>query len=199
MPALVKKIMKHPTPQSDSLALRMSDEEAGQVAATKKDPQAFGVLFDRYFQPIYRYLLSRVGDVEEAQDLASQTFLTAFEALPRYQHRGFFSAWIFSIARSKYIDFIRKSSRSKPSGGEPEPVHFADPLHQIIETERTRDLYDLIRVLPGEEQELLRLRYASRLSFNEVAMILGRNEDAVKISVYRLLARLQSQLEEKHE
>jgi RNA polymerase sigma factor (sigma-70 family) len=191
--------MNHSDPQSDALALFMGDEEAGQVAAAKKDPRAFGVLFDRYIQPVYRYLLSRLGDVEEARDLASQTFLAAFESLPRYQHKGFFSAWIFSIARSKYIDFIRKSSKMKPSDKDHEPVIAVDPLQQIIDTERARELQNLIRDLPGEEQELLRLRYSARLSFSEVAVILGRNEDAVKKTLYRLLARLQSRLEEKYE
>jgi len=57
----------------------------------------------------------------------------------------------------------------------------------------------LIRALPEEEHELIRLRYIAELSFSEIGRLLNRSEDAVKKSLYRLLARLQSQLEVSHE
>ena len=76
------------------------EDEAKEVADARTDPRAFGVLYDRYAPKIYRYLLSRLGSVEDARDVTSQTFLTAFETFPRYKHEGYFSAWLFSIARS---------------------------------------------------------------------------------------------------
>jgi DNA-directed RNA polymerase specialized sigma24 family protein len=71
------------------------------VEAAKADSAAFGRLYSHYVQPIYRYLFSRVGTAHDAEDLTSQTFIAAYEALPRYQERGYFSAWLFRIARSK--------------------------------------------------------------------------------------------------
>jgi RNA polymerase sigma-70 factor, ECF subfamily len=191
--------MNHPNPQGDASARFLGDEESIQIAAARKDPGAFGVLFDHYVQPVYRYLLSRLGDIEEAKDLTSQTFLVAFESLSRYQHKGYFSAWLFSIARSKYVDFIRKSSKINAARFDHVSNDLIDPLQQIIETERSQKLQNLIRNLPGDEKELLHLRYSAKLSFTEVAITLGRNEEAVKKSLYRLLARLQNQLEDKHE
>jgi RNA polymerase sigma-70 factor (ECF subfamily) len=175
--------------------LTSQDEEAQQVHAARTDPQAFGQLYDRYAPSIYRYLLSRLGNVEEAKDVTSQTFLTAFEAFPRYQHHGYFSAWLFSIARSKYIDFLRKARNHPDPLAEEVQANRDDPLMHVIETERACELRKCIGALPGEEQELLRLRYVAGLSFAEVAALLKKKEDAVKKSVYRLLARLQSQLE----
>jgi RNA polymerase sigma-70 factor, ECF subfamily len=171
------------------------DIEARQVEAARTDPQAFGQLYDHYAPSIYRYLLSRLGAVDEAQDVTSQTFLTAFETFPRYQHRGYFSAWLFSIARSKYVDHLRKA-RGRPDRLEEEhPANSPDPLLHVIETERASELKQCIRQLAEGEQELLRLRFVAGLSFAEVASVLKKREDAVKKSVYRLLARLQSQLE----
>jgi RNA polymerase sigma-70 factor, ECF subfamily len=171
------------------------DAEAAQIRAARADPKAFGLLYDRYAPPIYRYLLSRLGNVAEAQDVTSQTFLTAFEAFPRYQHLGYFSAWLFSIARSKYIDHLRKARTQPDSLDEQVKAELPDPLGQVIETERVSALKECIRALPEHEQELLRLRYVAGLSFAEVASILTKKEDAVKKSIYRLLDRLQNQLE----
>jgi RNA polymerase sigma-70 factor (ECF subfamily) len=170
-------------------------EEAQQVEAARRDPQAFAVLYDRYAPRIYRYLLSRLGSVAEAQDLTSQTFLTAFESFPRYRHTGFFSAWLFSIARSKYVDHLRRIKiRSRPLE-DPGADLFPDPLSEIAENERVSELKRRIRALPEADRELLRLRYVAGLGFAEMARVLNKKEDAVKKSLYRLLARLQRQLE----
>ena len=186
--------MQQSMTQEDRQRLIESDEEAQVVAAAQKDPAAFALLYDRYASPVYRYLLSRTGSIEESRDLTSQTFLTAYEVFPRYRHRGCFSAWLFSIARSKFIDHVRRKNRSaktaiEPADGPPEP------LAQVIESERLADLRRRIGVLEEDEQELLRLRFAAGLSYGQMAALLNKNEDAVKKSVYRLLARLQSQME----
>jgi RNA polymerase sigma-70 factor (ECF subfamily) len=180
----------------EKIDLRTSqDEEAQQIRAARTEPQAFGQLYDRYAPSIYRYLLSRLGNVEEAQDITSQTFLTAFEVFPRYQHRGFFSAWLFSIARSKYVDHLRKARHRPERLEEGGPENLDDPFRRVIETEQASELLNCIQGLPGDEQELLRLRYVAGLSFAEVAALFKKKEDTVKKSVYRLLARLHSQLE----
>ena len=71
-----------------------------------------------------------------------------------------------------------------------------DLLQAVIRSERVLELKGLIHALTEEEQELLRLRFVAGLGFAEMASLLGRNEDAIKKTLYRLLARLQSQLEE---
>jgi RNA polymerase sigma factor (sigma-70 family) len=77
--------------------------------------------------------------------------------------------------------------------------HNNDPLNGVIQSEQAAALSKIIRGLPEEERELLRLRFLAALSFPEIAHFLHRNEEAVKKSVYRLLARLQTQLEVPHE
>jgi RNA polymerase sigma-70 factor (ECF subfamily) len=164
----------------------------------KANPETFARLYDRYAPNIYRYLLSRLGNVAGAQDVTSQTFLKAYEMFPRYRHQGYFSAWLFAIARSKYVDYLRKSkNRSEISiDVVQDPQH--DLLQGVIHSERLAELKTAIGKLPEEEQELLRLRFVADLSFAEMASLLERKEDAVKKTLYRLLARMQSQLEEPH-
>jgi RNA polymerase sigma-70 factor (ECF subfamily) len=186
------------TGQSVQLDVNLADE-AELVAAAQRNPRAFGPLYDLYVQPVYRYLYSRLEGGPEAEEVTAQTFLAALEALGNYRHNGHFAAWLFSIARRKAADAFRQRSRQVPLADAERVPSEADPLAQVIRTERSAALAALIRALPEEEREWIRLRYVADLSFAEMAQLLGRNEDAVKKSLYRLLARLQSQLEDSHD
>jgi RNA polymerase sigma factor (sigma-70 family) len=161
----------------------------------KTDPVAFGRLYDHYVQPVYRYIYSRVGTVHETEDITSQTFMAAYESLGRYRERGHFSAWLFRIARSKMNDHFRRSRREVGLEAAGEILEREDALGVLIRAEELSRIRFLIRRLNEEEQELIRLRYVADLSFAEIAELLGKREDAVKKSVYRLLARLKSQME----
>lgn len=171
------------------------DDISTLVEEARANPVAFGRLYNHYVQPVYRYLFSRVGTVHDAEDLTSQTFVTAYESLARYRERGYFSAWLFRIARSKLMDHFR---RSKPEAGLDAVERMAgghDALGQLIQDEEITRLRSLIASLRDDEQDLIHLRYVAGLSFAEIAETLGKREDAVKKSVYRLLARLKGQLE----
>ncbi len=170
------------------------DEEAASISASKRDPAAFSVLYDRYVQSIYRYLYYRTGSTSDAEDLTSQTFLSALEALPRYQHQGYFAAWLFRIARGKVIDFLRKERKQLPLK-ETYPAEVGDLLVQVGHADEIAQLTILIHHLDEDEQELIRLRYTAGLPFTQIAAILGSNENTVKKSLYRIIARLQKDLE----
>ncbi len=174
----------------------MEQDDTALVIAAQQDPAEFAAVYDRYIQPVYRYLYSRVEDAADAEDLTAQTFLAALEALPRYRHRGYLSAWLFAIARSKAMDFFRRRP-SLPL--EEHPADQPDLLAQASRSDEIHRLAGLIRRLDSSERELIRLRFVAGLSFAEMAALLKKKEDTVKKSLYRLLARLQSQLEESHE
>jgi RNA polymerase sigma-70 factor (ECF subfamily) len=173
----------------------LPDEDAVLIAESKSNPAAFSGLYDRYVQPIYRYFYYRIGHEPEAEDLTSQTFLSALEALPRYQHRGNFAAWLFRIARGKVIDFVRKQQKQLPMN-ETYPAESIDLLVQVVHSDEIARLSVLIHALDDDEQELIRLRYTAGLPFAQIAVCLNSNENTVKKSLYRVMARLQSQLED---
>ncbi|MBI3173695.1 MAG: sigma-70 family RNA polymerase sigma factor [Chloroflexi bacterium] len=171
------------------------DELPALIAAAKDDPAAFGRLYDRYLQPVYRYLYSRLGDAHTAEDVTSQTFVAAYEALPKYRERGQFTAWLFRIARSKLYDHLRRSRREVGLEAAGELLEREDALGVLIRAEELSRVRFLISHLNEEEQDLIRLRYVAELSFGEISDLLGKREDAVKKTLYRLLARLKSQME----
>ncbi len=178
----------------------METQENHLAAEFDRSPAAFGAIYRVYLAPVYRYLLARVGSPADAEDLTSQVFLAALEGLPRYQHKGFFAAWLFSIARRKAADYFRRRAVEAPLNPESDPPSpEADLLSQIIHQENIERLTRRVARLPDDDRELLRLRFAARLSFDELAVVLGRKTSAVKMSFYRLLERLETDMEANHE
>ena len=170
------------------------DDLSQLIQTAKEDPLAFAKLYDHFANPIYRYFYSRTGNQPDAEDLTAQTFLTVLEKLPRYRERGQFKAWLFTIARNKVMDHYRKKRSEVHLTLDGIPGEQSDLLTRVIHAEQVFQVLKLIRNLAEPERELLRLRYVADLSFAEMAVVLGKREDAVKKSLYRLQARLQSQL-----
>lgn len=172
-----------------------TNNDAAVIAAAQRNPADFEKVYQTYVQSVFKYLYSHTGSRQDAEELTAQTFLSAIERLPSYRHRGYFPAWLFSIARNKAADLFRRRSRlaeaelleDMPSGN--------DLPEDFYRTKRIEDLSKIIQSLPEAEQELLRLRFVADLSFVQIAAIQGRKLDAVKKTPYRLLSRLHSQLE----
>ncbi len=166
------------------------EQEKLALAAALRDPSAFTPLYRHYVDPVYRYLFSRVGNQQDAQDLTSQVFLAALEGLANYRDDGHFAAWLFGIARHKAMDHFRRRRPDLPLDAFFDPPDFPDPLGTIIREEEKARLRSLVRELHENDQELLRLRFNAGLSFAEIAVLLNRTQEAVKKNLYRLIDRL---------
>jgi RNA polymerase sigma-70 factor (ECF subfamily) len=179
--------------------VKRESDELRLIKAARQDPRAFGELYMLYVEKVFKYLYSRIGNVHMAEDTTAQTFLAAFESFDRFRHDGRFASWLFTIARNKVMDVFRQQKSTASIDEIPEIPVDADPLSEVIQSEQTADLSKLIQALPEEDREILRLRYLADMSFPEIAHFLHRNEEAIKKTTYRLLARLQSQLEVSNE
>jgi RNA polymerase sigma-70 factor (ECF subfamily) len=186
------------------LATLAPDDDASLILLAQREPAQFQAIYERWAVPVYQYFRFRTGDLSSAEDLTSQLFLSAFQALPRYRHQGHFAAWLFTIARNLAKEYYRKHAREVPLELAENIAASADPLSEVSRADEVRYLQKLILQLPDAEQELIRLRYVAGLTFADMAIILNRREDAVKKTLYRLQARLQSALrsdslwEQKH-
>ncbi len=170
------------------------------VLAARSDPACFAALYRRYASRVYRYLYGKVGTQAEAEDLTSQVFLEALKALPHYRPQGAFAAWLFTLARRRAIDLHRQDKGELPvdwleesAGGEPEP------LLQSIHAEDLRRLTHLYNRLTEEKQELVRLRYAAGLSYNEIGRILGTSQAAAGMAIHRTLQWFKEHWEDENE
>ncbi len=169
------------------------------VLAAQEDPAEFQALYERWAVPVYQYFYHRCGEEPAAEDLTSQLFLAVYQALPRYQHRGHFPAWLFTIAANLAKANYRKYRREVPLDQALNLISRSDPSEQVTRIEEVTSLVRLVQALPQKEQELIRLRYVAELSFADMAVALHKREDAVKKSLYRLQARLQTLLEQIHD
>ncbi len=174
-------------------------EEAGWIEASRSDPAAFDWLYDRHVARIYKYLYHRLGNHQDAEEITSQTFLSALEKLGGYVHHGNFIGWLITIARNKLTDFYRREHPQQELDEELSHSTVDDPLQTVMAHERKRQLQELIGSLSEEEQELLRLRFVAELSFREIGELMQKSESAAKKQIYRIILRLQEQAEVKHD
>jgi RNA polymerase sigma-70 factor (ECF subfamily) len=174
------------------------ENEASLVESARRDPAAFSELYRRYVTPVYRYLYKWLGNAKDAEDLTSQVFMEALEGLVRYQERGSFAAWLFTIARRKAIQTFRRQHPTL-SLDEAENLNnpAEDPLEQLVQDENIERMAAVFAGLDEDQRELLRLRFTAGLSYAEIGAVLGRSEAAVKMAINRLLRRMHKKWEEK--
>jgi RNA polymerase sigma-70 factor, ECF subfamily len=180
----------------------VSSEQTAEVVLVRraqKNPDQFARLYDRYIQRVYRFLLARTANPVEAEDLTSQTFLTAVERIGEYRPDGHFGAWLFRIAFNKQIDLFRKKKRHEDVEMD-ENLSFQDGdiLNHIIHHERQSILRQKMAELPENERELIHLRLVARMSFAEMGSFLHQNSESVKKKYYRLIQRLRAEMEADH-
>jgi RNA polymerase sigma-70 factor (ECF subfamily) len=171
------------------------DDDERLVQAAQENPADFKPIYQKWLKPVYRYFYFRVGNERDAEDLTSQVFLKVYEDLPRYRHRGCFSAWLFSIARARAVDFYRKSHRQvllSEAGPLPNEASIMD---QTIHNDDLHQVLDLIHRLPPDQQELIRLRFVAELGYREIGSLLHRKEDAVRKAISRILDRIQTEID----
>lgn len=169
-------------------------------AVQTKSQQDFISIYRQYVERVYRYVIARVGDRAEAEDLTSQVFLEAFRTRERLREVENLPAWLFTIARNKVVDAYRGHKGERPLQSiEQMPAQLEDPLVQVITIEREQDLKAVLAALRPEQLELLQLRYAGELSYRQIGEVVGKSEAAVKMAIHRLLDQLQREMEHEHE
>jgi len=168
-----------------------SDEKL--IRAAQADPQAFDTLYRRYVERIYAYLYSFTYNATEAEDMTSQTFLSAWKGLRHYREQGTFAAWLFHIARNKARDLHRqKHPQITLDDVEDLPAEL-DPTAGFEKEETLRRVILLIERLDPEQIDLLRLRFSAGLSYAEIGSVLGRSTEATKMLFHRLFKKLRSE------
>ena len=160
------------------------------------DSEAFGAIYDRYAPLVYRYVYYRVGSVVLAEDLTSETFLRALRNLSTFSWQGRdIGAWFVTIARNLVIDHF-KSGRYRlevPTAQIPDADRSSSPPgpeHEVLGRLTNETLLAAVRKLPTDQQECVVLRFLQGLSLRETALVMGRNDGAVKALQYRAIRNL---------
>jgi RNA polymerase sigma-70 factor, ECF subfamily len=173
--------------------------------AVAGDKEAFGEIYLRYLDPIYRYIFFRVGTVEDAEDLTEAVFLKVWEALPGYRSIGLpLSSWIYRIAHNIVVDFHRKKVNNSISLDDrdewPDLNHsIQGTLTQVIANEDVMRLAQAISTLPEDQQQVILLRFLEGLTHKEIGRIIGKHDGACRMIQLRAIETLTFLLSDESE
>jgi RNA polymerase sigma-70 factor (ECF subfamily) len=176
-------------------------DELQLIEQAKTDKEAFGQLYERYNKQISSYIYYRVGNSHDAEDLTTRVFMRAMQHIPHYEDQGVpFSAWLYRIARNLVANWHRDQNRRQMLSLEDmNQWHFREesPELALEWAEHKETLYNAIRRLPRDRQELLILKFVDRLSNAEIGEILDRSEGAIKSLYHRTLLALREEISQE--
>ena len=161
------------------------------------DSLAVGDLYDRYEGLIYRYLYARTFRHEVAEDLCSKTFMKAIEALHRFELRGQgFAPWLYSIARNALLDFMRKNKAAQPGMEAIERLASDEDVPGAYErTEQAEEIRRAVETLAAPKREIVLLRVWEELSYDDIAVVVGKSAAHCRMIYHRSMKELRSVLE----
>jgi RNA polymerase sigma-70 factor, ECF subfamily len=163
-------------------------------AAQDGDRSAFAALYDKYVDVVFRYVLFRVGDRELAEDVTSETFLRALRRISSVSYQGRdVGAWFVTIARNLVLDHVKSSRfRLEVTTAEVDDTGRVEvgPEQQVLARATRSALLKCIRQLGDDQRECIVLRFLQGLSVAETAVVMSRNEGAVKALQHRAVRRL---------
>jgi RNA polymerase sigma-70 factor (ECF subfamily) len=177
-------------------ALKKEADERLLVEAAQKDPARFAELYENNFERVYAYVVRRVGDRAETEDLTSEVFHHALANLQKFEWRGIpFAAWLFRIAANLISDRWQRSSREQVAA-EPEQIESVPAkAAEFEEVERKAMLFRMVETLPPEQRRVVALRFVEQKSIKEVAREIRKTEGAVKQLQFRALTTLRARME----
>jgi len=181
-----------------------AQERTGQSAQVRReeelirraqefDQEALGWLYELFYPKVYNYAYLQLGDVQQAEDLASEVLLRVLESLKGYRFRGVpLTAWVFRIARNYLIDLHRRRQR-RPQVGLYEGIPSAeDSPHAVAERTVAQDELRLaLTGLTEEQRQVIILKFVEDMDNASVARVMGRSQGAVKSLQHRALVSLR--------
>jgi RNA polymerase sigma-70 factor (ECF subfamily) len=168
--------------------------------AVRRDREAFGALYDVYFERIYRYVRLKMGDPVEAEDVTGAVFLNAWRNMEHFvpQGEGSFQAWLFRLAHNALVDRYRRQRDIDPLDAVEEyrlPVDARFNPEAVLEQRLTvEELHDALRTLTEEQREVVLLRFVEGLSAREIGEIMGKQEGTVRGMQFRAIEALRRAL-----
>jgi len=158
------------------------------------DAEAFGEIYTRHMNAVFRFFFARLNNRQDAEDLTEETFFRVWRSLPTFEDQGVpFLAYLFLIARNLLIDYYRRFENSKTSAGIEDSVVAespADTSEAAIRNIEHKEVRQALDKLKDDYQIVLVSRFLSELSTKEIAQIMGKTPGSIRVLQHRALEAL---------
>jgi len=167
--------------------------------AKSGDKDALNEIVAQSWHPLYRFISYKIGNLDEAQDIAQETFYRAFRALASYQKTDTrFTTWLGRIASNLITDMWRKKGRlpatSNLSEHNNELVDGKTPSEFLVDKETREMLTNLLNELPDEQRRVIELRIIAGVSIKDTSIAIDKSEAAIKMLQHRALKTLREKM-----
>lgn len=171
--------------------------EQSLIETAKMNPAKFAVLYDKYYEQIFRFIYQRLDDKEQAFDTTQQVFVKALENLYKYEFRGVpFASWLYRIASSEVNNLFRTQKAQRTVNIDTVSIYgIMDEIQESkIEEYHDKIVAIIAEKLEDDELQLIEMRFFEKRSFKEIAEILNITENNAKVKTYRVLDKLKKQI-----
>lgn len=167
----------------------------------KGDSQAYAVLVQRYQNFVFTISMRYINNREDAEEVAQDVFVKAYKALADFKGQSKFSTWLYTVTTTTSISFLRKKKLDIQSLDNERVFEVADNLdsgmraNQIEQKSRVSMVNEAIRMLAPEDAQIITLFYKGEQTMDEIAAILGKEPNAVKVQLHRARGRLKDKMQ----
>lgn len=180
------------------------EDEALVEQALAGDDQAFRTLHDRYFNQVFHFAHSQLGDYYQAEELTQDIFLKMARNLHKFKRKSKFKTWLFSIGHHAAIDYHRKNKRHKISTSVGEESYF--DLHtntqqsaeeEVLLKSLGEQIKHCLKELPHHYRSVLSLRFLQGFSIAETAEVMAKTPAAIKSLQRRAMDVFKDEIEKE--
>jgi RNA polymerase sigma factor (sigma-70 family) len=174
-------------------------ELIGQVL--QGEQKSYAVLVDRYQNFVFTLVLRYVKTREDAEEVAQDVFIKAYRALADFKGQSKFSTWLYTIATTTAISFLRKKKVEIHSLDNEHVFEAADTIdsgmraNQIEQKSKVQMVNQAIKLLSPEDSQVITLFYQGEQTLEEISQIMGKEPNAVKVQLHRARGRLKEKMQ----
>jgi len=155
--------------------------------------------YERCIAPIFRFILLRIKNYHEAEDLTQTVFLKAWKGLPKYEEKNQFLSWLYAIARNTIVDYWKKKKEFVFDSEKTDILEDCqDFLETLQEEEDFKGIINAIDLLSEDQQEIIILKFIEDLPNREISEIMERSEEAIRQLQVRAIKSLKAHLDKNY-
>lgn len=164
------------------------------------DHNAYAILVNRYQNYVFSIVLKYIKSREDAEEVAQDVFVKAYKSLSGFQGASKFSTWLYTVTTTTCITFLRKKKQEVHSLDNEKVYEAANQqdsgmnANQVEQKSRVNMVNEAIRLLGSEDAQIITLFYKGEQTLEEIAKILGKEPNAVKVQLHRARGRLKEKM-----